>query len=166
MDTHVHNPSNPTKVERKGDREVVITRSFAGPARLVFDAWTKPELIKRWWTPKSFGITFLSCEMDVRTGGSYRFVFSHASSKDPLAFFGKYLDVVPNARLVWTNDESGEDSQVTTVTFEEQGGQTLVRVHELYSSAEALEAGIGATEGAGEQYAQLDEVLAALSAGA
>src|SRR6476619_6750332 len=109
---------NPTTVERKSERELVVTRTFNGPAHIVFDAWTKPELLKRWWTPKSFGITFVSCEMDARTGGSYRFVFSHPSMEKPMAFFGRYIEVTPHSRMVWTNDEGAEGGQVTTLTFE------------------------------------------------
>ena len=128
----------------------------------MFQAWTKPELLKRWWTPKSFGITFISCEVEARKGGSYRFVFGHASSDQPMAFCGKYLDVVPNERLVWTNEEGGEGGAVTTVTFKEHGGETLVTMHDLYPSKEALDGAIesGSTCGFGESFAQLDEVLA------
>src|ERR1700723_2548341 len=116
---------NRTTVERKSERELVVTRTFNGPARIVFEAWTKPELLKRWWAPKSFGVSFLSCEADVRTGGTYRFVFGHAASDRPMAFFGKYIEVIPNARLVWTNDEDGGGGTITTVTFEERGSETL-----------------------------------------
>jgi uncharacterized protein YndB with AHSA1/START domain len=151
---------NLTTVERKSDRELVVTRLFNGPAHIVFEAWTKPELLKRWWTPKSCGISFLSCETDVRTGGTYRFVFSHPSSPQPMAFFGKYIEVVPNARLVWTNEEN-DGGAVTTVTFEEKGGKTLVIMHDLHPSKEALDDAIasGSTSGANEQFEQLDELL-------
>src|ERR1700739_4455453 len=118
-----------TNVERKSDRELVVTRIFNAPPRLVFEAWTKPELLMRWWAPKSIGISFVSCEADVRTGGTYRFLFSHPASEQPGAFFGRYIEVIPNARLVWTNDEGGEGGAVTTVTFEEKGGKTLVVMH-------------------------------------
>jgi len=111
---------NPTTVERKSERELVVTRTFHGPARIVFEAWTKPELLKRWWAPKSFGISFISCEADVRTGGTYRFVFSHAASEQPMAFFGRYIEVTPHSRIVWTNEESAECA-VSTVTVEEKG---------------------------------------------
>ena len=154
--------STRTTVERKSDRELVITRLFNGPRHLVFAAWTTPELLKRWWAPKSFGVSFLSCEADARTGGSYRFVFSHPSSEKPMTFFGKYLEVTPPSRLVWTNDEGAEGGAVTTVTFEEQGDQTLVVMHDLYSSKEALDDAIasGSTSGMGEIFEQLDELLA------
>src|SRR5687768_8711761 len=127
-----------TTVERTSDRELVATRTIDGPARLVFEAWTRPELMMRWWTPKSFGITFLSCEIDARTGRSYRFVFGHPASDQPMAFFGRYLEVVPPSRLVWTNEEE-ENGAVTTATFEEIDGQTRVTVHDLYPSKEALD---------------------------
>src|SRR5271163_2078364 len=124
--------SDGTTAERKSERETVVTRTFNGPARIVFEAWTKPELLKRWWTPKSLGISFLSCEIDARTGGTYRFVFGHADSEQPMAFFGRYIEVIANARLVWTNDEAGESGPVTTVTFAEKDGKTLVVMHDLY----------------------------------
>ena len=156
--------SDGTTVERKSERETVVTRTFNGPSRLVFEAWTKPELIKRWWTPKSFGISFLSCEIDARTGGTYRFVFGHASSEQPMAFFGRYIEVTPHSRLVWTNDES-ENGQVTTVTFEEKGGKTLVVMHDLYPSKKALDDAIASGSAAemGESFTQLDELLVALA---
>jgi uncharacterized protein YndB with AHSA1/START domain len=150
-----------TTVERKSERELVVTRTFNGPARIVFDAWTKPELLKRWWAPKSIGISFVSCEIDARTGGSYRFVFSHPCSEQPMAFFGRYIEVTPHSRLVWTNDEAGEGGAVTTVTFEERGAETLVVMRDLYPSKEALDEAIasGSTGGCSEQFEQLDEVL-------
>ena len=157
---------NPTSVERQSERELVVTRTFDGPARLVFQAWTTPELIKRWWMPKSFGITFISCEIDARTGGSYRFVFGHPAAKEPMAFFGKYLDVTPPSRLVWTNDEGGEGGAITTVTFEEKAGKTLVTMRDLHPSEKALDDTIasGATSGFSESFGQLDEVLVTLGA--
>jgi len=152
-----------TTVERKSERELVVTRVFDGPAHIVFEAWTKPELLKRWWAPRSFGVSFLSCEADVRTGGTYRFVFSHAASEQPMAFFGKYIEVAPYTRLVWTNEESDEGA-VTTVTFQEKGGKTLIVVHDLYPSKEALDNAIasGSTSGTGEQLEQLDELVVTL----
>src|SRR5512142_1475780 len=125
-DSEINRTKYGTTVERKSERELVVTRTFNGPAHIVFDAWTKPELLKRWWAPKSFGVSFLSCEADVRSGGMYRFVFSHASSEQPMSFFGKYIEVTLDSLLVWTNDEGDEDGSVTTVTFEEKGGETIV----------------------------------------
>ena len=159
---------NPTTAERKSEREVVVTRTFNAPARIVFEAWTKPELLKRWWAPKQFGISFLSCEADVRVGGKYRFVFGHAAAPQPMEFFGKYLEVTPHSRLVWTNEEGAEGGQVTTVTFEEKGGKTLLVMRDLYPSKEALDEAIasGSTSGMGETFEQLDEFLSALGASA
>ena len=152
---------NRTTVERKSERELVVTRTFNGPARIVFEAWTKPELFKRWWAPKSMGMSLLSCEMDVRIGGKYRLEFGH----DAMAFFGTYLEVTPHSCLVWTNEEGGEGGPVTTVTFEEKGGKTLLVMHELYSSKEALDAaGTGAADAMVETFAQLDELLVTLGA--
>jgi uncharacterized protein YndB with AHSA1/START domain len=159
--------NNRTTVERTSDRELVATRTFNGPARLVFEAWTTPELIMRWWAPASFGITFLSCETDVRTGGSYRYVFGHPASEQPMAFFGRYIDVTPPSRLVWTNEEEA-DGAVTTVTFEEKDGKTRVVVHDLYPSKEALDDAL-ASESTGawpEQFEALDDLLATLDASA
>jgi uncharacterized protein YndB with AHSA1/START domain len=150
-----------TTVERKSDREVVVTRTINGPARLVFEAFTKAELLKRWWVPKSMGMTLLSCEVDARVGGKYRLVFDH--SPEPAAFFGTYVEVKPYSRLAWTNEEGGEGGPVTTVTFEEKGGKTLVVLRESYPSKEALDAaGTGAAEAMAETFAQLDELLVAL----
>lgn len=155
---------NRTTVERKSDREVVVTRTFDAPAHLVFEAWTKPELFKQWWVPRSMGMTLRSCELDVRTGGKYRLVFGDDPA-NPVAFFGTYLDVVPNQRIVWTNEESGADGSVTTVTFEEKNGKTTLTVIERYPTKEALDAaGTGAQEAMHETFAQLDELLASLAA--
>jgi len=155
---------NRTTVERKSERELVVTRTFNGPARIVFEAWTKPELFKRWWAPKSTGVSLLSCEMDVRVGGGYRLEFGHEASES-MAFFGRYIEVIPYSRLVWTNDES-DDAAVTTVTFEEKGGKTLLVLHELYPSKEALDGAIAGMEGGmPEQFEQLDELLDTLGAG-
>jgi uncharacterized protein YndB with AHSA1/START domain len=158
--THV---KNRTTVERKSERELVVTRTFDGPARIVFEAWTRPELLKRWWAPKSTGMSLVSCEADVRVGGRYRFEFGREASM-PMAFFGRYLEVTPHSRLVWTNDETDEGA-VTTVTFEERGGKTLLVMHELYPSKEALDAAIAGMEGGmPESFAQLDELLVTLGA--
>jgi uncharacterized protein YndB with AHSA1/START domain len=151
---------NDTTVERKSEREVVITRTFNAPAHLVFEAWTKPELMRRWWVPKSSGLTLLSCEMDVRTGGTYRFVFPHPSAPEPMAFFGRYLEVSPHSRLVWTNEEGGDAGQISTMTLEDRGDTTRMVLHELYPSSEALDAGAGAYDGMPESFDQLDELLA------
>jgi uncharacterized protein YndB with AHSA1/START domain len=151
---------NRTTVERTSDRELVVKRTFDGPARIVFEAWTKPELFRRWWVPKSMGMSLRSCEMDVRVGGKYRLEYE----PDAVAFFGTYKEVTPHSRLVWTNEESDEGS-VTTVTFEEEGGKTLLVMHELYPSKEALDAaGTGAADVMVETFAQLDELLVALGA--
>jgi uncharacterized protein YndB with AHSA1/START domain len=165
MNAKIGNESGPAKnrttVERTSDREVVVTRTINGPARSVFEAFTKAELLKRWWVPKSMGMTLLSCEVDAHVGGKYRLVFDHAP--EPMAFFGTYVDVQPYSRLAWTNEEGGEGGSVTTVTFEEKGGKTLVVLRERYASKEALDAaGTGAAEAMVETFDQLDELLVAL----
>src|SRR3954466_851301 len=154
---------NRTTVERKSDREVVVTRTINGPARIVFEAFTRSELLERWWVPRSMGMTLLSCEVDARVGGKYRLVFDHAP--EPVAFFGTYVEVKPYSRLAWTNDEGGEGGPVTTVTFEEKGGKTLVVLRESYPSKEAFDAaGTGAADATVETFDQLDELLVALAA--
>ena len=156
--------ANKTTTDRRSDREVVITRTFNGPARIVFEAWTTPELLMKWWTPKSFGITFISCEADVRTGGTYRFVMGHPAFDKPMAFFGRYLEVDPPKRLVWTNEEGGEgeEGSVTTVTFEEKDGKTHLVLSDLYPSKAALDEAMasGSVGGYPEQFDQLDILLA------
>ena len=154
-----------TTVERISEREFTVTRTFDAPARLVFEAWTKPELFSQWWVPKSMGMSLLACEMDVRVGGHYRFVFGHEGS-NVMEVFGKYLEVTPPSRLVWTNDEGDEGGAVTTVTFEETGGQTVLVWHDLYPSKEALDGALssGSADGLPEQFDQLDELLVTLSA--
>jgi uncharacterized protein YndB with AHSA1/START domain len=152
---------NRTTVERKSDREVVVTRTFDAPVRLVFEAWSNPELFKQWWVPRSMGMTLHSCEMDVRTGGTYRLSFGEGMN-----FFGRYIEVTPPTLIVWTNEESGENGSVTTVTFEDKGDQTLVVMSELYPSKEAFEAAGGAEDATTETFAQLDELLVTLGASA
>lgn len=150
-----------TTTERRSDCELVVTRSFNAPRHLVFKAWSDAELFRRWWVPKSVGIQMLSCEMDVRTGGTYRLVFSHPAAPEPMPFFGRYIEVVPPSRIVWTNEEAGEAGQVTTVTFDEQGGRTLVVIHDLYPSREALDEALasGSTNWNSETFEQLDAML-------
>lgn len=155
-------PKYPTTTERTSDRELVVTRHFDAPARLVFQAWTRPDLMLRWWLPKSFGMTFVECEMDARTGGTYRFVFGHPAFDQPMAFFGRYLEVIPDSRIVWTNEESGEAGAVTTVTFVETEGVTVLTLHDLYPSKEALDEALaaGSTGAWPEQLAELEQFLA------
>ena len=152
--------ANDTRTDRPSERELVVTRVFDGPARLVFEAWTTPELLMRWWAPKSFGITFLSCDADVRPGGTYKFVFAHPESGQPMAFVGRYIEVEPYARLVWTNEES-DDGAVTTVTFEERDGKTHLTLRDLYPSKEALDEALasGSVSGYPEQFDELDALL-------
>jgi uncharacterized protein YndB with AHSA1/START domain len=160
---HDHAPMNRrTTIERKSERELVVTRTFNAPARIVYEAWTRPDLFMRWWAPKSTGVPLLSCDMDVRVGGGYRVAFGQDASS-AMEFFGKYLEVIPNARLVWTNEES-EDAAVTTVTFEDKGNVTLLTLFELYPSKEALDEAIAGMEGGTpEQFEQLDELLLTLT---
>ena len=156
-----------TMVERKSGRELVVTRTVNGPACLLFEAWTQAELFQRWRVPNSLGLTLLACELDIRVGGMYRLVFKHPAAPEGMAFHGRYLEVTPHSRLVWTNEEAGGNGQVTTVTLEEQAGKTLLVMHDLYPSKEALDEAIasGSTGGVGDEaFNQLDELLAALGA--
>ena len=156
---------NRTTVERKSERELVVTRTFNAPARIVFEAWSKPELFKRWWVPKSMGMSLLSCEMDVRVGGRYRLKIRHGAS-EPMDFFGRYIEVTPHSRIVWTNEEGGEDGAVTTATLEEKDGKTLLVMHDLYPSKDALDAAVasGSTGCMPETLEQLDELVVSLRA--
>lgn len=153
-------PKLVTTTDRRSDLEVVVTRTFNGPARMVYDAWTKPELLMRWWTPKSFGITFISCEADVRKGGTYRFVFGHPDFDQPMAFVGRYLEVEPNKRIVWTNEE-GEEGSITTLTLEEKDGKTQLVLTDVYPTKAALDEAMasGAIGGYPEQFDALDDLL-------
>src|SRR3954465_5416534 len=164
MDVRRESDATPTKnrteVERKSERELVLTRTVNAPARLVFEAWTKAELFRRWWVPKSYGLTLLSCEMDVRVGGQYRLVFRHKDST--MEFFGTYLEVTPHSRLVWTNEEGDGGMTVTTGTFDEIAGSTLGGLHDLYPSKEARDAASGSTGAMPEALDQLDELLVSL----
>src|SRR5947209_19752398 len=164
-DSEPNATTNRTTVEAKSEREVVVTRTFDAPARIVFQAWTTPALFKRWWVPKSMPLSLLSYEADIRVGGGYRLVFG-ASGTKTMEFFGKYIEVTPHSRIVWTNDESGEDGAVTTVTLEEKGDKTPLVLHELYRSKESQDAALvsGAYDGMGETFEQLDEVLVTLDA--
>ncbi len=159
------NPKDAKKVtvEAKSEREIVVTRIFEAPARLVFQAWTTPALFRRWWVPKSMPLALLSYEADIRTGGSYRLVFD-VDGTQTMAFFGKYVEVTPHSRIVWTNEESGEDGAVTTVTLEQKGDQTLLVLRELYRSKEVRDAALtsGSCDGLPETFGQLDEVLVEL----
>jgi len=157
--------TNRTTVQRTSDREVVVTRTVDAPARLIFEAWTKADLFRQWWVPKSLGMNLRSCELDVRVGGGYRLVFG-ADAQNTMAFFGTYLEVVPPTRLVWTNEESGDAGPVTTVTLEEKDGRTLVVLTERYPTKEALDAaGTGAQDAMQETFGQLDELLVKMGAG-
>lgn len=149
-----------TNVERTSGRELVVKRIFNAPPRIVYEAWSKPELFSRWWVPKSMPVPLRACELDVRTGGKYRLEFGH-DADNTFTFYGKYLDVVPEARMVWTNDE-GEEGAVTTVTFEEQDGKTLLTYHEIYPTDEALDEAMesGGPGGLPEQFDQLAALLA------
>ncbi len=155
---------NLTTMERTSDRETTVTRTINAPARIVFEAWTNPEHFKRWWTPISYTMTILSCEIDARTGGGYKLMLSHPDfAPEPMPFFGKYLEVTPPSRLVWTNEEGGEAGPVTTVTFQEKDGKTLLVMRDLYPSKEALDTAMesGSTGGFEETFDQLEAFLAA-----
>lgn len=152
---------NETKVERKSDLELVVTRTINAPAHLVFEAWTDPELFRRWWVPKSYGLNLVGCDMDIRVGGQYRLTFLHEGST--MEFFGTYLEVTQPSRLVWTNDEGDAGQTITTVTFEDNKGKTLVAVHDRYPTKESVDT--GSTGAMPEMLDQLEELLASLGSG-
>ncbi len=150
-------------VERASERELVVTRTIDGPPSSVFEAWTDAGLFRQWWVPKSFGATLLSCEIDARVGGGYRLTFDTGGA-EPMAFFGRYLEVAAPSRLVWTNEEGDGGHVVTAVTFEEDRGRTRVVVRDTYPSKEALDDAVatGATSWNPETFDQLEELLARL----
>lgn len=152
-----------TTVKRISDVEVRVTRTFDASPRIVFEAWSRPELFAQWWVPKSLGTKLRSCEMDVRTGGSYRLEFGEDAA-NTFAFFGTYTEVVPPTRIVWTNEEGGNVA-ISTVTLVEQGGKTLLTFTEVHPSKQALDESLGGMEGTPEQFEQLDELLVAMVAG-
>lgn len=146
------------QVDRASAREMRVTRVFNAPVAAVFAAWAKADLFRKWWIPRSSGMTILACEMDVRTGGNYRLEIAHPEFDEPMTFFGRYIDVVANERIVWTNEE-GAEGAVTTVTFAAQGGKTVLTLTETYPSAEALEQSLGAAEGLPDQLDALERLL-------
>ena len=153
---------HPATVERRSERELVVSRTIDAPPPVVFEAWTRPEQFTRWWVPKSAPVSLLACELDVRVGGTYRLTFGFG--EQTMAFFGRYLEVTPGSRLAWTNDEGGEEATaITTVTFEARDGGTLLTVHDLHPSKDALDAAIasGATDGMPESLDQLEALLVA-----
>jgi len=160
--SEANNVKHRMSVQRTSGRELVVTRTINAPPQIVFEAWINAELFQRWWVPKSFALELLSCELDVRVGGAYRLVFRHPGDPEPMAFHGRYLEVRPPSRLVWTNEETGSAGQVTTVTFEERNGRTQLVVHDLYSSTEALDEAIssGSISWNDDTFDQLDELLA------
>ncbi|MPY87522.1 MAG: ATPase [Luteitalea sp.] len=162
---------NRTSLERTSDRELVIKRTFNGPARIVFDAWTRPELVSRWWAPKSLGVSVVSCDADIRVGGSYRYVLQRDKG-DEIAFSGKYTEVTPHSRLVYTyffeakgfEPVGDAGAVIVTVTFDEHDGKTHLVAHELYPSKEVLDSTLasGMEHGLRATMDQLDELVASL----
>jgi uncharacterized protein YndB with AHSA1/START domain len=148
-----------TEVKRKSDRELIVTRTFHAPARIVFQAWSNPELFQRWWIPTTFGMRIVACEMEVRAGGSYRLEITPPGSDQPMAFFGRYLEVVQDERIVWTNEEA-EGGAVTTVMFKENNGMTELTLTERYPTSEALDEALeGSATALPDQFGQLEELL-------
>ncbi len=157
-------PKGDTRIERTSDRDIVVSRTIDAPPRLVWEAWTRPELFQRWWVPRSLGMSLVACELDVRVGGRYRLAFDDEGSTTE--FFGRYLEVTPPSRLAWTNDEGGGEAIVTTVTFEERAGRTVLTVHDRYPSKAALEEGAGSMDAMPETLDQLEALVAGLASGA
>jgi uncharacterized protein YndB with AHSA1/START domain len=159
---------NRTTVERTSDRELVISRTFEARARIVWDAWTRPELLKRWWAPRSLGVTLFSCEVDLRVGGRYRYVFGH-TPEHAMAFSGTFTEIVACARLVCTQlfePMASAGEAIVAATFEERDGRTRVVQRALYPSKQSLDGAIasGMEKGARATFEQLEELVAALGA--
>ena len=152
---------NETKVERVSDLELVVTRTVSAPAHFVFEAWTNPDLFRKWWVPKSYGLNLVACDMDVQPGGQYRLAFLHEGAT--MEFFGTYIEVTLTTRLVWTNDEGDAGQTITTVTFEEKDGKTVVVVHDLYPTKDSVDN--GSTGAMPEVLQQLEDLLASLGSG-
>jgi uncharacterized protein YndB with AHSA1/START domain len=160
-------PASRTEVERASGRELVIRRFFHAPPRLVFDAMTKPELLRRWWAPRSLGVALIDCEGDVRVGGRYRYVFGRPG-EPVMAFSGVYREVVPGSRVVYTQifeptPEAGEG--LITSEFQAHDAGTMLVSRELYPSQEVLEGVLasGMERGMRESLEQLEELLRALA---
>jgi uncharacterized protein YndB with AHSA1/START domain len=159
-----------TTLERTSDREIVITRSFRAPPRIVFEAFTKSEHVRKWWAPRSRGVELVACDADVSVGGAYRYVMRVRDLGD-MAFSGRYVELTPPSRLVYTQvfepmKDAGE--AVVTVTFDaEPGERTKMTSRERYPSKDALEAAIqsGMEGGMRESMDQLDVLVAAIFAG-
>jgi uncharacterized protein YndB with AHSA1/START domain len=163
-----------TSLERASDRELVIARTFNGPARIVFDAWTRPEHVSRWWAPQALGVSVVSCDAEVRVGGRYRYVLQPRKG-GAIAFSGEYLEVTPHSRLVYTSffeptalgPMEGVPAVVVTVTFDEQDGRTHMVSRELYPSKEVLDGALasGMEPGVHATMDQLDELVSSLRSG-
>jgi uncharacterized protein YndB with AHSA1/START domain len=157
---------NETIVEQASDRELVVTRTFNAPAHIVFDAWTKPELLKRWWAPKSYGVSLFECESDLRVGGTYRYAFGR-DPKNPEVFSGRYVEVNSPSRLVLTQvyermSDAGE--AVVTAAFEESQGRTRLTLHQVFPSKEALDGALasGMESGMRVTLDQLDALVVSM----
>jgi uncharacterized protein YndB with AHSA1/START domain len=154
---------NETTVERTSDRELVVTRTFNAAASMVFDAWTKPEILKLWWAPKSLGVSLFECTSDLRVGGTYRYVFGR-NPNNPEVFSGHYKEVSPPSRLVFSQvyERFADAGEVTvTATFEESNGKTRLTLHQLFPSKEALDGAVasGMEHGMRETLEQLDGLV-------
>ncbi|WNG38231.1 SRPBCC family protein [Archangium violaceum] len=152
--------------ESIADREVVITRVFEAPARILFEAYSKPEHIKRWFGPRGWPVTL--CEMDFRKGGRFRFQMTGPNGQKNTPFGGEYLEIVPNRKIVYDNgfESPGAEKMIVTVTFDEQGGKTTLTMHTLFASVAMKNAHVGGgfVQGTGSGFDQLEELAAELRA--
>lgn len=163
---------NQTSMELKGDREIVIARTFNGPPRIVFDAWTRPELVRRWWAPDSRRVVVTACDADLRAGGTYRYVLRLEKTGHQFAFSGRYTEVTPHSRLVYTElfepdaggANPGDIPLIVTVTFTGRDGKTDLVSHSLCPSPEVRDAILasGMEHGMRETMDQLDLLVASL----
>ena len=156
--------ANANAGEAIADREVVITRTYDAPARLLFEAWSKPEHLMKWFGPVGWPLTL--CEVDFRKGGRWRFAMTGSSGQQNTPFGGVYLDIVPNRKIVFDNafEEPGSRKMIMTVTFEEADGRTTLTWHTLFESVAMKDeyVGMGIEAGAGSGLDQLADVVAGL----
>ena len=154
-------PAHGSAADTMTDRDVVVTRTIDAPARIVFEAWSKPEHIKRWFGPAPYPVTM--AEMDFRVGGRYRFAMTDPKGRQMTPFGGEYLEIIPNEKIVFTDafELPGAEEMVMTVTFDEQDGKTTVTVRTTFANLaqKATHVGAGMVEGLSLALEQLDTLV-------
>ena len=155
------------KNEPESEREITITRVYDAPARLLFEAYSKPEHIKQWFGPKGWPVTL--CEMDFRTGGRFRFAMTGPSGKQNTPFGGEYLEIVANRKIVYDNgfETKGAGRMVVTVTYDEiGGGKTRLTIHTVFESIAMRNSHVsrGFEQGTNSGLDQLGDLVAEMAA--